>query len=99
MTFELNTLTNIVNMSNNPRWEGLIETGIGSGMRFIKNIFGFDFYVSNYLPTANETITITTASGKANIFFSAAGGDLSPFMGAIRQMPNVYGEYNKDKQR
>ncbi|KKM18511.1 hypothetical protein LCGC14_1664920 [marine sediment metagenome] len=47
--YELNTLTNIVNMSNNPRWEGIIETGIGSGMRFIKNIFGFDFYVSNYL--------------------------------------------------
>lgn len=97
--YELNTLTNIVNMSNNPRWEGLIETGIGSGMRFIKNIFGFDFYVSNYLPTANETITLTTAAGKANIFFSAAGGDLSPFMGAMRQMPKVDGEYNKDKQR
>lgn len=97
--YELNTLTNIVNMSNNPRWEGLIETGIGSGMRFIKNIFGFDFYVSNYLPTANETITLTTAAGKANIFFSAAGGDLSPFMGAMRQMPKVDGGYNKDKQR
>jgi len=97
--YELNTLTNIVNMSNNPRWEGIIETGIGSGMRFIKNIFGFDFYVSNYLPTANETITITTASGKANIFFSAASPDLLPFMGAFRQMPKVDGEYNKDKQR
>ncbi len=97
--YELNTLTNIVNMSNNPRWEGIIETGIGSGMRFIKNIFGFDFYVSNYLATANETITLTTASGKANIFFSAASPDLLPFLGAFRQMPKVDGEYNKDKQR
>ena len=97
--YELNTLTNIVNMSNNPRWEGIIETGIGSGMRFIKNIFGFDFYVSNYLATANESITITTASGKANIFFSAASPDLLPLMGAFRQMPKVDGEYNKDKQR
>jgi len=97
--YELNTLTNIVNMSNNPRWEGIIETGIGSGMRFIKNIFGFDFYVSNYLATANETITLTTASGKANIFFSAASPDLLPLMGAFRQMPKVDGEYNKDKQR
>lgn len=98
--YELNTLTNIVNMSNNPRWEGIIETGIGSDMRFIKNIFGFDFYVSNYLPTANETInTVTTAAGKANIFMSAASGDLLPFMGAMRQMPKVDGEYNKDRQR
>lgn len=98
--YELNTITNIVNMSNNPRWEGIIETGIGSDMRFIKNIFGFDFYVSNYLPTANETISsVTTAAGKANIFMSAASGDLLPFMGAMRQMPKVDGEYNKDRQR
>lgn len=98
--YELNTLTNIVNMSNNPRWEGIIESGIGSDMRFIKNIFGFDFYVSNYLPTANETISsVTTAAGKANIFMSAAAPDLLPFMGAMRQMPKVDGEYNKDRQR
>lgn len=97
--YELNTLTNIVNMSNNPRWEGIIETGIGSGMRFIKNIFGFDFYVSNYLPQANETITLTTADGVANIFFSAAAPDLLPFMGAMRQMPKVDGQYNINKQR
>ena len=98
--YAINTLTNIVNVSNNPRWEGIIETGIGSDMRFIKNIFGFDFYVSNYLPTANETIdSVTTAAGKANIFFSAASPDIMPFMGAMRQMPKVDGEYNKDKQR
>ena len=98
--YELNTLTNIVNMSNNPRWEGIIESGIGSGMRFIKNIFGFDFYVSNYLATANEAIGgVTTASGKANIFFSAAGPELVPFMGAFRQMPKVDGQYNINKQR
>jgi hypothetical protein len=98
--YEINTLTNIVNVSNNPRWEGIIEQGIGSDMAFVKNIFGFDVYVSNYLPTANENIgTPTTAAGKANVFFSAASTDILPFMGAMRQMPEVDGEYNKDKQR
>jgi len=97
--YALNTITNITNVSNNPRWEGLIETGIGSDMRFIKNIFGFDFYVSNYLPEANETITLTTAQGVANIFMSAASPDLLPFMGAMRQMPKVDGQYNMNKQR
>ncbi len=97
--FELNTLTNIVNISNNPRWEGIIETGLGSDMRFIKNIFGFDFFVSNYLTTANETITATTASGKANAFFSASAPDLLPFMGAMRQMPKVDAQFNMNKQR
>lgn len=98
--YELNTLTNIVNMSNNPMWEGLVTSGIASGRRFVKNIFGFDVYTSNYLPKdQNETITLTTAAGVANIFFSASGSDLLPFMGAWRQMPEVDSEYNKDFQR
>jgi hypothetical protein len=104
--YTLNTLTNIVNVSNNPRWEGMIETGIGSGMRFIKNIFGFDFYVSNYLADSGtttpgtETIdSVVTTSSKCNVFMSAAQSDLLPFMGAMRQMPKVDGQYNMNKQR
>jgi hypothetical protein len=98
--YAINTITNIVNMSNNPKWEGIIEQGIGSDMTFVKNIFGFDVYVSNYLPTANETIGgLTTAAGKANIFFSAASPEILPFMGAMRQMPKVDGDYNMHKQR
>lgn len=98
--YEINTLTNIVNVSDNPRWEGIIETGIGSDMRFIRNIFGFDIYVSNYLPDANETIdSVTTAAGKANIFMSAASTDILPFMGAMRQMPKVDAGYNMQRQR
>ena len=98
--YEINTLTNIVNVSNNPRWEGIVESGIGNGMQFVKNIFGFDVFVSNYLTTANENIgTPTTAAGKANCFFSAASPDLLPFMGAMRQMPKVDGGYNYHKQR
>lgn len=97
----LNTLTNITNISNNPRWEGVVTSGLASGRRFVKNIFGFDVYVSNYLPKSqNETISaLTTATGVANIFFSAASADLLPFMGAWRQQPTVDGEYNKDLQR
>ena len=98
--YEINTLTNIVNVSNNVRWEGIIESGIANGMNFVKNIFGFDVYVSNYLATANENIgTPTTTAGKANVFFSAASPDLLPFMGAMRQMPKVDGGYNYKKQR
>ena len=98
--FAINTITNITNISNNPRWEGIVESGIGSGMTFIKNIFGFDVFVSNYLPDANETIDgLTTTAGKANAFFSAAGGDIMPYMGAMRQMPKVDGGYNYNKQR
>jgi len=97
--YTLNTLTNLTNVSNNPRWEGIITSGIASGMRFVRNVYGFDVYTSNYLADANETISAkTTAAGKANLFFSADSSIL-PFMGAWRQMPKVDGEFNKDFQR
>jgi|TARA_R110000744_G_scaffold378255_1_gene494143 hypothetical protein len=99
--FEMNNITNITNVSNNPRWEGVIASGIASGMSFLANIYGFDVYTSNYLADANEQIDsagATTAAGKANMFFSADSSVL-PFVGAWRQMPQVDSEYNKDKQR
>ena len=97
--YTINTLTNLTNVSNNPRWEGIVSDGIATGMKFVKNIYGFDVYTSNYLADANETVdSVTTAAGKANLFFSAAG-DVLPFVGAWRQMPQVDSEYNKDFQR
>lgn len=97
--YTINTLTNLSNVSNNPMWEGIVADGIGSGMKFTKNVYGFDVYVSNNLADANETIdSITTAAGKANMFFSAAPGVL-PFIGAWRQMPQVESSRNKDFQR
>jgi len=97
--YALSTLSNITNMSFNPRWEGIVSTGISTGMKFIVNIYGFDVYTSNYLADANETISgLTTAAGKANMFFSAAS-DVLPFVGAWRQQPRVESERNKDYQR
>jgi hypothetical protein len=59
----LNRLTNIANVSNNPTFQGMVETGFGKNMRFIRNIFGVDVYMSNRLPrVASETID-TTANG------------------------------------
>lgn len=105
--YVLNTLTNLVNVSNNPMWEGVITSGLASGMRFSKNIFGFDVYVSNFLPLCGtdqsgtaETINsvAAAANSRCNLFFSAAS-DIIPYVGAWRQMPNVESEYNKDFQR
>ena len=98
--YTLNTLTNLANVSNNPMWEGIVADGIASGMRFIKNVYGFDVYTSNYLADiASETVNSdAVTNGKANLFFSADSTVL-PFIGAWRQMPMVDSEYNKDKQR
>lgn len=99
--YALGNLPNIVNLSNNPQWEGIISTGTRTGMRFIKNIYGFDVYVSNFLKKGiSETVNgLSVTTGVANMFFSAAQGDASPFIGAVRQSPQVDTEFNKDFQR
>lgn len=99
--YAINTMTNLVNVSNNPRWEGIVSSGISTGMRFIKNIYGFDVYVSQNLKVnaASEAIGgVTAAAGVNNIFFSAAP-EVLPFVGLIRQPPKVDSEYVKDFQR
>jgi len=106
--FQLNTLTNLVNVSNNPQWEGIVADGIGTGMRFVKNVYGFDVYTSNYLPavTANAlperdgstTKDYSSVNGVANYFFSAAS-DVLPWKAAWRQEPEVDTEWKKDFQR
>lgn len=98
--YTLSTLTNLVNVSNNPMWEGIVRDGIATGMKFRMNIYGWDVYVSNWLPkNVNETIDgKSTTSGVANYFFSTTG-DANPFIGAVRQAPRVESERNKDYQR
>ncbi|MGW8181037.1 MAG: hypothetical protein ACWGQW_20080, partial [bacterium] len=99
---ELETLTNIVNVSNNPMWEGIIGTGLTTGMRYIKNIYGFDVYESNYLSRVASTAAgadfTETAGQICNCLFSA-DSSVKPFVGAWRQMPKVEFERNKDFQR
>lgn len=90
-----------MNVSNNPRWEGIVRDGISTGMRFFMNIYGFDVYVSDFLKvnSASEAISgVTAAAGVNNLFFSAAP-DVMPIVGNIRQAPKVDSEYNKDFQR
>ena len=99
--YQLSTLTNLVNVSFNPTWEGIVRTGMSTGMRFLMSIYGWDVYTSDNLHTntASETIdSVTAAAGVNNLFFSATPG-IMPFIGAIRQPVRVDSSYNKDRQR
>ena len=104
----LNTLTNLVNVSNNPQFEGIINEGFARDHKFVRNIFGFDIYTSNRLDeVAAETSltdrlgtsTASVAGDKANVFMSVLDDSTKPIMGAWRQMPSVEGERNKDLAR
>lgn len=99
--FSMNTQANVVNLlTPNPAWQPIVNSGIGTGMQFKFNLYGFDVYVSqNLKEIAAETIdsrAVTNAA--ANLFFSAAA-EASPLVGAVRQPPKVDSEYNKDLQR
>jgi hypothetical protein len=101
-TVAIEALTNIVTVSNNPMWEGIVATGMSTGTQFVRNILGFDVYTSQNLKkiTAGETINSVSvnSSGVANLFFSATQ-DVLPFVGCLRQPPKVDSDYNKDRQR
>jgi hypothetical protein len=102
--YVFNNLVGAQAFTNNPAFGGIVNGGFVNevtGMRFIRNIFGFDVYVSNFLATPTDT-TIDSVSVPAapvtNIFMSV-GGDLTPFVGAYRQLPRVEYERNKDLRR
>jgi hypothetical protein len=100
VAYTIETATNLSNISNNPMFEGIVSSGIATGMRFVRNVYGFDVYTSQRLSTiGTETLESVNAAGfKANLFFSA-DSTVTPFIGAWRQMPEVDTEYNKDFQR
>ena len=101
----LNVLTNLVNVINNPKFEGIVTEGFvnsATGLRFSKNIYGFDVYVSNYLPTATGATvdgTVALPTTPVSNLFCSIGADETPFKGAWRQMIRVETERNKDLRR
>jgi len=102
VAYTLATQANLVNLlSPMPMWGNITQDGIMTGFKFRFNVFGFDIYVSNYLPAiASETVnSVSVTNGVANFFFSATPGDTTPWIGGFRQMPTVYSEFNKDLQQ
>jgi hypothetical protein len=107
--YVFNTLVGAQAFTNNPTFEGIVNGGFVNqvtGMRFIRNFFGFDVYVSNFLATPTDTAinadargSISTPASPVTNVFMSVGGDLTPFVGAYRQLPRVEFERNKDLRR
>lgn len=107
VAYHIETQTGLSDTTYNPEFRGVIESGLTTGMRYIRSLYSFDVYESNFLPLvgtdqtgAAETIdgVSTAANAVCNIFFSM-DPSVVPFIGAWRQMPEVDGEYNKDYQQ
>lgn len=98
----LNSLSNIVQVTNNPMFEGIVTEGFARDHKFIRNIFGIDFWTSNKLPqlTATEALDASTydlANDTAEIgdvvnqFMCVADDNSKPIMKAVRKAPSVEG--------
>jgi len=98
----LNSLQNLVNVSNNPMFEGIITEGFARDHKFVRNIFGFDIYTSNFLPSLTATEAINASSygltsetaavgDKANVFMCVADDSCKPIMHAWRRAPKTEG--------
>ena len=108
----LSTLTNLVNVSNNPTFQGLVQSGFARNHRFVTNVYGWDIWTSNRLPakTATEAIN-ASAYDLANdtaevgdlpcIFMNISDDNAKPIMHAWRVRPGVEGwrdhELRQDK--
>jgi hypothetical protein len=98
----LNSLTQLVNVSNNPMFEGMVTEGFARDHKFIRNIFGWDVYTSNFLPTLTAAEAINASSygltsetaavgDKANVFMCVADDTCKPVMHAWRRAPQTDG--------
>lgn len=105
----LNSISNLVSVSNNPMFEGIVTEGFARDHKFVKNIFGWDVYTSNFLPslTAAEAINAssygltseTAAIGdKANVFMCIADDSCKPVMHAWRRAPQTEGWRDQEER-
>lgn len=100
--YTLETQANVTNlMSPAGQWQSVTREGITSGFKYRFNIYGFDIYESNFLPSnITETVSGTAVTnGVANFFFDATPGDTLPWVGAWRQMPKVDSKWDMDLQQ
>jgi len=105
----LNSLQNLVNVSNNPMFEGIVTEGFARDHKFVRNIFGFDIYTSNFLPSLTATEAIdgsgyglandtAEVGDKANVFMCVADDSCKPIMHAWRRAPQTEGWRDQEER-
>lgn len=105
----LNTLTNLVNVSNNPMFEGVVTEGFAKEHKFLRNIYGWDIWTSNLLKTTTSAeASLTDYEGNttagvigdvANVFMCVADDNCRPIMRAWRRMPSAEGWRDPDNRQ
>jgi hypothetical protein len=105
----LNSLSNLVNVSNNPMFEGIVTEGFARDHKFVKNVFGWDVYTSNFLQTLTAAETLDASAYKlandtaeigdiANVFMCIADDSCKPIMHAWRRAPQTEGWRDQEER-
>ena len=94
------------NVNKNPQTVSVMTDGFVKEHRFMFNLYGWDVWTSNRLPTSTETLThwdgtgsSSITDGTANLFLCVGDDQTTPLMYASRQPVKTEGERNKDFQR
>ena len=105
----LNSISNLVSVSNNPMFEGIVTEGFARDHKFVRNIFGWDVYTSNFLPTLTATEALNGSSYNlandtaeigdvANVFMCIADDSCKPIMHAWRRAPQTEGWRDQEER-
>lgn len=99
----------IASVDRNPQFQSVLEQGFAMNHKFVMNLYGFDIWTSNRLPTGDgETLNDkdgnsinfgTSSNDVSNIFMSILDDNTKPIMGAWRQLPKTEADRNVHKQR
>lgn len=83
-----------------PKFTAMLESSFATEGRFVTNLFGFDIYTSNRLPSATAIEAVsggnTVVGDTANIAMCIADDNCKPLMYASRQSPMAEADRNKD---
>ena len=105
----LNSIANLVSVSNNPMFEGIVTEGFARDHKFVKNVFGWDIYTSNFLPVLTATAAIDASAYSlandtgeigdvANVFMCVADDSSKPIMHAWRRAPQTEGWRDQEER-
>jgi len=84
----------------NYNFEGLVQSGFERDHRFVRNIFGWDIWTTNYLPRGSfGDGTTTIADGVANVFMCIGSDSTKPVMRAWRMSPKAENRRNFELKR
>ena len=83
----------------NFNFEGLVQNGFERDHRFVRSIFGWDIWTTNYLPRGDFSAGTGVTDAVANVFMCIGSDSTKPVMRAWRMPPKTENRRNFELKR